>query len=84
MRGRDEDARRSLARIFKNDPDSQEVNEELAEIAANLHHERSQGTASYIDCFRNGPGRNGLRTMTGLGIQALQQLTGINFIFYYG
>ncbi|GAA5936358.1 sugar porter family MFS transporter [Sporobolomyces koalae] len=84
LRGRDEDARRSLARIFKADPDSQEVNEELAEIAANIHHERAQGTATYLDCFKGGPGRNALRTLTGMGLQALQQLTGINFIFYYG
>ncbi|GAA5914242.1 sugar porter family MFS transporter [Sporobolomyces salmoneus] len=84
LKGRDEDARRSLARIFKSDPDSQTVNEELAEIAANIHHERSLGTATYLDCFRGGPGRNRLRTLTGCGIQALQQLTGINFIFYYG
>ncbi|GAA5965299.1 hypothetical protein JCM3765_007155 [Sporobolomyces pararoseus] len=82
LKGRDEDARRSLARIFKNDPDSQEVNEELAEIAANIHHERSLGTATYLDCFKSGSGRNALRTWTGIGIQALQQLTGINFIFY--
>ncbi|GAA6062675.1 hypothetical protein JCM10212_002498 [Sporobolomyces blumeae] len=84
MKGRDEKARRSLARILKADPDSQEVNEELAEVAANLHHERANGSSSYIDCFRSGPGRNALRTWTGIGLQALQQLTGINFIFYYG
>jgi len=52
MKGRDEQARRSLARVLRNDPDSQQVNEELAEIAANLHHERSIGSTSYIDCFR--------------------------------
>jgi len=84
MKGRDEQARRSLARVLRNDPDSQQVNEELAEIAANLHHERSVGSTSYLDCFRSGPGRNALRTWTGIGLQALQQLTGINFIFYYG
>lgn len=63
------------------DPDSQEVNEELAEIAANLHHERSVGQTSWLACFSYGEGKNGLRTWTGIGLQALQQLSGINFIF---
>ncbi|GAA6020446.1 hypothetical protein JCM11491_000249 [Sporobolomyces phaffii] len=84
LKGRDEKARRALSRVLRAPPDSTEVNEELAEIAANIHHERSLGTATYIDCFRSGPGRNALRTWTGIGLQALQQLTGINFIFYYG
>lgn len=37
--------------------------------------------ASYVDCFR---GNIGKRLLTGCGLQALQQLTGVNFIFYYG
>lgn len=34
-----------------------------------------------MDCIRGGMLK---RLLTGMGIQALQQLTGINFIFYYG
>ncbi|KAF9515075.1 hypothetical protein BS47DRAFT_1381619 [Hydnum rufescens UP504] len=49
-----------------------------------LEAERALGSNSYIDCFRNTPNRNGLRTWTGILLQAWQQLTGINFIFYYG
>ncbi|KAL8292787.1 hypothetical protein RQP46_001399 [Phenoliferia psychrophenolica] len=44
-------------------------NTEFAEIAANLHHERAIGATSYLDCFKNGPGRNGLRMWTGTGAQ---------------
>ncbi|GAA5962209.1 hypothetical protein JCM21900_002310 [Sporobolomyces salmonicolor] len=81
--GRDEQAQRSLARILGVEVDSPQVAEEYAEIAAQIHHTRSLGGTSYVDCFRS-QNRNLLRTMTGIGLQALQQLTGINFIFYYG
>ena len=83
LKGRDEEAQKSLARLLSRGLGSEEVNAEFAEIAATIHAERGMGTTSYLDCFRNGPGRNGLRMWTGIGIQALQQLTGINFIFYY-
>lgn len=39
MKGRDDDAMRSLSRIMSAPEDSPEVNAEFAEIAANLHHE---------------------------------------------
>ena len=84
MKGHEEKAQRALSRILGQPVDSPEVMEEYAEIASNLHHERALGATSYLDCFRNNEGRNGLRMWTGIGVQALQQLTGVNFIFYYG
>jgi hypothetical protein len=41
----------------------------------------SLGKSSYLDCFK---GTILKRLLTGCGLQALQQLTGVNFIFYYG
>jgi len=76
--GKDEAAQRSLARILAAAPDSDVVAEQYAEIAASVHHVRSLGSTSYIDCFRN-TNRNRLRTLTGISLQALQQLVGINF-----
>ncbi|KAK6216810.1 hexose transporter [Colletotrichum tabaci] len=67
-----------LRRLPENDP---YVAEEIAEIKANHDFETSIGTASYLDCFRPPVLK---RQFTGMALQALQQLTGINFIFYYG
>ena len=40
------------------------------------------GESSYLDCFKFTHNKIFLRTMSGILIQAWQQLTGINFIFY--
>ncbi|KAI0474311.1 high-affinity glucose transporter RGT2 [Xylaria cf. heliscus] len=76
--GNNEKAARSLGRLRRLPADDPSIAAELAEIRAN--HEFEQGT-SYLDCFR-GPMLK--RQLTGMALQALQQLTGINFIFYYG
>lgn len=78
--GKDEAAQRALSRILQSPADSDIVAEQYAEIAAAVHHVRSLGATSYLDCFRS-TNRNRLRTLTGIALQALQQLTGINFIF---
>ncbi|CAI7675053.1 unnamed protein product [Penicillium manginii] len=72
---------RSLARLrhlSENDP---ALLAELAEIQANHEYELDLGSAGYIECFK---GNLGKRLLTGCFLQGLQQLTGINFIFYYG
>jgi len=49
-----------------------------------LEAERQLANNSYRDCFRNTANRNAFRTWTGIMLQGFQQLTGINFIIYYG
>ncbi|KAK3349784.1 general substrate transporter [Lasiosphaeria hispida] len=71
----------SLGRLRRLPHDHPAIREELDEIQANHNFEMTLGKASYIDCFR---GSMLKRQLTGMGLQALQQLTGINFIFYYG
>ena len=80
-RGQPEKAAKSLSTLRRLDVDHPALVEELAEITANHEYELTLGKATYLDCFK---GTLGKRLATGCALQALQQLTGVNFIFYYG
>ncbi|RDW92416.1 putative glucose transporter rco-3 [Coleophoma crateriformis] len=79
--GKPERAAKSLSKLRRLPADHNAIIDELSEIQANHEYELTLGKASYLDCFR---GNMLKRQLTGCGLQALQQLTGINFIFYYG
>ncbi|KAJ9645723.1 hypothetical protein H2199_002763 [Coniosporium tulheliwenetii] len=66
--------------------DSEYIKDELAELVANYHYEISNMRATWADCFRGGfkPSGNLRRVLLGMALQMMQQLTGVNFIFYYG
>jgi len=83
-RGNDEAAAKSLGRLTGLPPNDPEVELELHDIKAALKEEQEIGETGYADCFKNTPNKILLRTLTGIFLQAWQQLTGINFIFYYG
>ncbi|KAK5072994.1 Plasma membrane low glucose sensor [Lithohypha guttulata] len=74
-------AAKALSKLRRLPVDHPALVEELAEIQANHEYEMSIGSASYLACFKP-PIRK--RQLTGMALQALQQLTGVNFIFYYG
>ncbi|KAK4983130.1 Plasma membrane low glucose sensor [Elasticomyces elasticus] len=80
-RGKPEQAAKALSRLRRLDVDHPALVEELGEITANHEYELSLGKATYLDCFK---GTLGKRLATGCLLQSLQQLTGVNFIFYYG
>jgi SP family sugar:H+ symporter-like MFS transporter len=81
-RGHMDKAARALAKLRRLPADHPAIAEELDEIRATHEHEVAVGgNTTYLDCFRHGMLK---RMLTGLGVQALQQLTGVNFIFYYG
>ncbi|KAM5530224.1 hypothetical protein V8D89_016112 [Ganoderma adspersum] len=82
--GKDEAAARALARLTSLSPGDPEVEIELSDIRAALAEEQKLGESSYADCFKSTHNKICLRTLSGIFIQAWQQLTGINFIFYYG
>ncbi|KAF8582738.1 MFS monosaccharide transporter [Ramaria rubella] len=83
-RSRDAAAAKALSRLIGAPLSDPSIEENLNEIRANLKSEEAIGQSSYADCFRDGGNRILLRTLTGIFIQGWQQLTGINFIFYYG
>lgn len=82
-RGRHDAAALSLSRLRRLDITHPALIEEIAEIEANHEYELSLGPSRYKDCFVGSP-HLGRRTLTGCCLQMLQQLSGINFIFYYG
>ncbi len=85
-------AAQDLAYVRGQPVDSDYIKDELAEIVANHEYEmqmipQTSYLGSWMACFK-GPitkaNSNLRRTILGAGLQAMQQLTGINFIFYFG
>lgn len=83
--GRSDEALAALSRLRGQPIDSDYLKDELSEIQANYEYERSISQARWIDCFSGmGPSGNLRRVLIGVCLQMFQQLTGVNFIFYYG
>ncbi|GMM33921.1 hypothetical protein DASC09_012460 [Saccharomycopsis crataegensis] len=82
-REKKEEALNSLHRLRRLPVDHPEVIEEYEEIRANHEYEMSLGSSGWLDCFKSSNHQR-LRIFTGISLQALQQLTGVNFVFYYG
>jgi SP family sugar:H+ symporter-like MFS transporter len=80
--GKKEQAAKSLSRLRRLPVDNPYLQEELTEVEENYQHELSLGKSSYRDFLQYQT--LGKRLITGCCLQALQQLTGVNFIFYYG
>lgn len=78
-----EKATLAISRLRRLPVDSKPVKKELLELQTAYSVEMEVGKSSWAACF-SPKGAQLKRMMTGVAIQALQQLTGINFIFYYG
>jgi sugar porter (SP) family MFS transporter len=91
-KGRLDKAAKALARVRGQPVDSEYIQDELAEIIANHEYEMSivpqtSYLGSWMACFEgklSSPSSNFRRTLLGIVMQMMQQLTGINFIFYFG
>lgn len=82
-KGKRDQAMKSLSILRKLPVDHPVLVDELGEVISNYEYELSQGSSTWLDCFR-ASNHQLRRIITGIGLQAFQQLTGINFIFYYG
>ena len=91
-KGKLDKAAAALARVRGQPVDSEYIQDELAEIIANHEYEMSiipqtSYMGSWAACFEgkiSAPSSNARRTTLGIILQMMQQLTGINFIFYFG
>lgn len=79
---RDDDAKKSLLILRRLPVDHPDLVEEYDDMKANFEHERRLG-AGWKAVFSQ-ENRQILRLFTGAAIQGFQQLTGVNFIFYFG
>ena len=81
-KGRVEEARTTMAKFYGVSENHREIRREIREIKEKHDFEVSRGKRPWIELI-TGP-RMAYRTTLGIVLQALQQLTGANFFFYYG
>ncbi|MCJ1338022.1 hypothetical protein MMC09_003306 [Bachmanniomyces sp. S44760] len=91
-KGKLEQAAKALANVRGQPVDSDFIQDELAEIIANHEYEmqvipQTSYIGGWTNCFKGSVflgSSNSRRTTVGILMQMMQQLTGINFIFYFG
>lgn len=81
-KGREDEARLTIASLAGVDPNHKSVNDQISQIRAKMEEEQACGKAKLTEIF-TGP-RMLYRTILGMVLQMGQQLTGANFFFYYG
>ncbi|CAJ2510638.1 Uu.00g062630.m01.CDS01 [Anthostomella pinea] len=81
-KGREEEARNTIAKLAGVDPHDRIVNDQITQIRVKVDEEKHMAKAKIWEIF-TGP-KMMQRTMLGILLQAGQQLTGANFFFYYG
>ena len=83
-KGRVDEAKKTMARVYGVSGDHASIYRELEEIKKKLEAETTDnGFFRELYQMWFAP-RMGYRLVLGIGLQALQQLTGANYFFYYG
>ncbi|OJJ43003.1 hypothetical protein ASPZODRAFT_19980 [Penicilliopsis zonata CBS 506.65] len=82
--GRIDEAKRTMSRLYGVPENHRVIMDELEEIKEQLDAEMAakRGWRGWVEIFQ-GP-RMRYRIFLGMALQALQQLTGANYFFYYG
>ncbi|KAL2834482.1 general substrate transporter [Aspergillus cavernicola] len=80
--GRIDEAREVMSKLYGVPPNHRVVVQEMKDMKDKLDEERAAGKAAWHEIF-TGP-RMFHRVLLAIALQSLQQLTGANFIFYYG
>lgn len=80
---KDEKARESLMRLRKLPKDHPDLVEEFNDMKAAFDFEQSFGSSAWAQLFSR-TNQQLKRLCTGIFLQAFQQLTGVNFIMYFG
>ncbi|KAL3230184.1 putative glucose transporter HXT5 [Nakaseomyces bracarensis] len=81
--GKDEEAKKSLCAANKLPADHPFIDQEFTILKAKVEEANAAGTASWSELITGKPAMF-RRTIMGIMIQSLQQLTGDNYFFYYG
>lgn len=82
-KGRIESARTTMAKSYGVSENHSEVRREMREIKQKHDESSAMSTGDKVKDIFTGP-RMLYRVLLGMTLQALQQLTGANFFFYYG
>ncbi|KAK6604106.1 hypothetical protein H4I95_06009 [Botrytis cinerea] len=85
-KGREGQAKAALKRLRGRADGNAYLEREYAAMIEDTRIERANGNGAWKDLFAGGlhRGSNLYRTFIGTMVQMMQQLTGVNFIFYYG
>jgi SP family sugar:H+ symporter-like MFS transporter len=82
-KGKDEEAKNSIAKVNGLEPESYIVLKEMKEITAAITEEKEAGEVSWKELISGKP-HLFTRLIIGIALQSFQQLTGNNYFFYYG